>query len=722
MHSLVEIFPHPSVVQSLSRYFVNLGNNGVWVYYAIQALIFYLLLFLTLRVSASSSIDFSSNSQLKKNLSSNFVFIFGIFALIILARIPTALLGAQNADEAQWIAIAKTLVIDPRFWVSTDGGSGGPITPFTLLLLKTIGLSIDHGSIKLMSGFLMAVSISCLFLFLYHLTGKVISRLVILPLVVAVSIMSYYDMVAYNSEHAVITLLCLALAFFGRLYAQGPGKNYLNIILLGIFLGLIPFAKLQGAPIAIFVGMCGLYIVVRQKIKNSLWILLVSSIAPACFIILLVWAYGGLEYFWLSYVEQNLIYSSRNSIEHDVFSYRINLLLKLLYSAPELTFFINYSLILSLWMLLLIASINPVSLRPTVEKIFFSTVLVIITAYCIVAPNNLFPHYALLLLVPLVVLTGLLLDIAVSASISKLKRFENILRNSVFRVFLSMIFLFSSSFYYFQIHFTLRPSFIDNGNTYYSGYAEHGDLVAVLNHYYVQGERMAIWGWTNSLYESTNFFMGTRFTTAYNQIQNGALRDYFIKIYLEDLNKNKPMIFVETVAPNFFAYTDRSKSGFENYPEVKKYIEENYEFDMEVIGARIYFRKNIGSKKKLWTEKSIIKKSNSICEYAGNLDGIDRSGPMVRFNGWAATADDIHKQLIKVVLFNKTDSLYINCYSTSRKDVVSTLNRPNWIECGYVGLIPINSVPKGDYQLGIYVENEDKICFTNLNRSFNIDL
>ena len=157
------------------------------------------------------------------------------------------------------------------------------------------------------------------------------------------------------------------------------------------------------------------------------------------------------------------------------------------------------------------------------------------------------------------------------------------------KLFIVFLFLLTTAFYHFQSQFSYHPDLAPRVATHY-GYASQPELVAGLNQHFFEGAKMVAWGWGTELYVETNFLMGTRYGNTAGVIEPGPVQSFYTERFLKDMEKNRPVLFVDVVAPNFFRYTDRSLHGFENFPLVKKYVEENYTLDSEIKDVRIFKR------------------------------------------------------------------------------------------------------------------------------------
>jgi hypothetical protein len=721
--NLPEIFPPTNAVQWISRYFVDIGVEGRWIYYSAEASLFYFIIFLVVfsfvknQQTAIEPYN-SERSLLSKLLLSDWLFILFVVSFILLCRIPLAILGIQNPDEPLWIASAKTFYHDPRPWVSADTGTGGPIVPMLLISLKWFGLPIDHGSLKFMSGGIMALSASAVYFGFVKMMSRPLSRLVILPLVVAVSVMVNNDMIAYNSEHSVILLLAFSFLFLARVNVVGTGKFQVNTILLGILLGLVPFAKLQGAPIAFFFGLTACLIVYKKGSMKPLFTLMASALFPSILFLPLIFFYGGFGEFWFSYVQNNLIYAAQTSTEGDGIARSMNLFFGMLSVPKELHFFFYYSLTVIVFGFTLLLSFMNRMKREQIAKLLFVVGMLLITIYCIVAPGRGFIHYILLLFIPITIASAIIIHIAVQV----IQDFQKDLTyNSDFFSFsFAVVFLLISCFYYFQSNFTYTPDYLNKANERYVGFSLHHAVVGVLNRYYDTNERMAIWGWGPELFESTDFLMGTRDCASSFQIEEGPNQQRLLKRYIDDLKKNKPKLFVEAMGTNFFGFQDRTKSVFENFPNLNDYIKSNYTFVGDIGGARIFVQNGKLQKKKAWISNDKFQPTTQ--EFHSSVDEYEVNGTFLQIKGWTVLGDNTDKQKVKLALISKADTILVETYQLANKSVVDFApQNKGYLMCGFLSFLPLPEIPPGDFELGLLVQNENQVGFKWLGKTINRD-
>lgn len=82
---------------------------------------------------------------------------------------------------------------------------------------------------------------------------------------------------------------------------------------------------------------------------------------------------------------------------------------------------------------------------------------------------------------------------------------------------------------------------------------------------------------------------GAREPFAYLQITESPSKNYFIGKFCEDVETNKPEIFVDAIEKNSFFCEEYQK--YEYCPLVRKIINEHYEFKDSTGGVRIFVLK-----------------------------------------------------------------------------------------------------------------------------------
>lgn len=103
--------------------------------------------------------------------------------------------------------------------------------------------------------------------------------------------------------------------------------------------------------------------------------------------------------------------------------------------------------------------------------------------------------------------------------------------------------------------------------------------------------RLCIWGYNPDYHTETKYLQSTRLniSTAQFNPRNRTLEQFFRETYLEDLQKNSPLVFVDATAPDQFpSMNNPEKYRHEVIPALKDFIADNYDMLQEVNGVRIF--------------------------------------------------------------------------------------------------------------------------------------
>src|SRR6478735_832205 len=97
---ILDIWPPPNTVQQVSKYFINLGEEGQWRYFTSQACFFYLLLILTIFSCTLPKPQLGDKNLFRRIFVSEWTFIVVLIVFLLLFRIPLIIYGVQNVDES----------------------------------------------------------------------------------------------------------------------------------------------------------------------------------------------------------------------------------------------------------------------------------------------------------------------------------------------------------------------------------------------------------------------------------------------------------------------------------------------------------------------------------------------------------------------------------------------------------------------------------------------
>jgi hypothetical protein len=546
----------------------------------------------------------SPHESKNKKLLSNFLFVLVLSFFILIARWPALLSPMMNVDEGWFIAAAMKLVKDPIFWRSADGGSTGPLNVYLLSLPALFGIRIEYASARVIALILAIIFNVCLYYSMCCLYRKRIARLALLPVATTTALTTIYDYAHYNSEILSVALLSTSWLMLCSYYRIKSVSSSRLIFLLGLSLGVIPYTKMQGVPVAFAISIIFLHILWRKSENlrvffKELYCFGFGSIFSSLFIIFYLRFFSLNEAFWNSYIKTNLLfYSSGGPV----------------YPGPRLKLAQFISMIESSELavvLLSIAGIICISGIPfllgsqkflnshnenkalgyndpdTFMFVYYSFIFMLSSVYIVVKPGNPFTHYLLFLFVPSGFVIGVFLG--------ELERISGMIpdfsKNKIKIPVLAIVITFIISNSFLQAALSLK-----SGNPYISQrkvFSENyiSPLTKTILRYASPGEYMAVWGWSPEVYIESGLIQATRDGVPFWQITPNPLNKYFLDRYLDDISKSNPSLFVDTVTTGRFHFTDRKAHGHEAFPIINQFVENNYILNCEIDGVRIYFHK-----------------------------------------------------------------------------------------------------------------------------------
>jgi hypothetical protein len=116
--------------------------------------------------------------------------------------------------------------------------------------------------------------------------------------------------------------------------------------------------------------------------------------------------------------------------------------------------------------------------------------------------------------------------------------------------------------------------------------------VSVIAAYAKPGETMSVWGWEPHLYPYTGLIPATHETNTPFMINDAGQAAFLRARFLRDMRENIPVVFVDAVGPNRFAFTHRETEGHEISRELTSFVEQHYDLAKDVNGFRIYVLKS----------------------------------------------------------------------------------------------------------------------------------
>ncbi len=502
------------------------------------------------------------------------VFAMGVYATLAAFRWPAWFYPSDlNPDESQTIAGAITLLSNPIYWKSVDGTTHGPVCEFALVVAGWLGAPLNYVTARVMGTMLQATSVLASWGALRFVVGDRIARIACLPALLFWCCVTWDDYVHYSSEVPAIFLLSVGawLATWALHAGISLRRACLLAGLAGSFLGFIPFAKLQVAPLGLGVGLLACTIIVRRHAgehrRYLLAALLGGATLPTAAVALYLTIYGLWAHFIPSYVVSAFAYVAVRQhapivMPGQFFNFSA--------TEPAFAWFFWGSLCYALFHAQVVAAV------PRARALCWA--LLGIAFYCVFKPGREAAHYLQLLVWPLTLLTGTTLAAAwARKDDGRGARFALVplLWLGLFAI-LPQVYHRIVSWHRFVGHLA-------------GHLAQPPPPAAIfLNEQSGPGDTIAMWGWETNLLVATGRPHGTREAHTANLLIDWPLRHYFINRYLRDMERNQPAWFVDAVGPGAFMFDDRNRSGHETVPELRDLIDANYKLVARFENKRVY--------------------------------------------------------------------------------------------------------------------------------------
>jgi hypothetical protein len=524
----------------------------------------------------------------------------GAMALMLLCfRWPFFFFPHQlNPDESSRISQALTLKDDLIFWRSISAGTSGPLNVFPHLFLGLFDPPRYYGVDRFLA---LSVAFGSLVIFyatLRRQAGPGFARVGTMAPATFLALTTNGDFLHFSSEH--IPMLLLAAAWYFTLRLAEPGKAPGAVAwLAGCALGAAPFAKLQASVIALTIAVAGgVFIFLRSESWGRRWKLcgfltLGGLTVPA--VILATTALGGVfENFWQSYILMNIGYASSSA----PFGEFLASLPTLSFSMREFVAFFEGMTIAGLaglgWITFVVGWRNLG--RSGIAVLAASTAVMVTALFSSLAPCRPFPHYFLLSVLPLA-------GWACACCAARPVREDG--ARAPLEPTAGILVLWMAVGITVQLaDFVLSRAMIEvRGHVRECINAPRSDVADTILRYGSKGEALAIWGWMHEYHVETGMKRATSdliLEYLWNSKLEGKqvasylefIPDFFEKLYIDDLRRSNPPVFVDAVAPGAFIFADSRTFGYETFPALREFVDENYSFAHEIRGTRIFVRKD----------------------------------------------------------------------------------------------------------------------------------
>lgn len=501
-----------------------------------------------------------------------------LFLFLHAWRWPFLFAAAEfNPDESQLAAGALTLARDPVFWRAVDGGSSGPLNYYFLMPWRWFGVPLDYFTVRLTGLLLVWGTLFTCLRTLATTFGRPAAWLGVLPAATFFATVTHPDFIHYSAEH--LPLLFTAVSC-GLLAGRTPPDRK-RLWMACILAGALPWTKLQTAPIGLaLLGWAGWQVLrepgvaVRLRWRQAAGVLLAAAL-PTLLLTALFTTTGQTEAVLRRYFLQNLLYVGNGSVTGKA----LGIMIRDALLDGRFPLFIGTALT---GLLAMIFYVIRHRMRPSDLLVAGSGVTLAALA-AVIAPRREFLHYVLLLPVPLTLCYGA----AVGACWHHLATVRSRLVLAVLGLAAGLLPLITRG---------LQPAPGIFGNFADNWRHPHSSTAVVLRAL-VGGsdETLGVWGWASHLYVETGLPQATRDGTSLWSIEPNAQQAYHRSVYLADLRRQAPAVFVDAVGQGAFTFEDRIRQAHENFPELADYIRQNYTLIVDLRDARIYARNGLAA-------------------------------------------------------------------------------------------------------------------------------
>ena len=486
-----------------------------------------------------------------------------------------------NHDEAQIVAGALTLDRFPLPWKHLDPTTHGPLCEYFLIFASWLGAPFNYVTARIMAALLQGGSLLAVWASLRLLAGETAGRVAVLPGLVFWCLTPWDDFLHYSSELPGIFLMAWGGFFLTRLLLPTDSSRSptATSLLAGLCLGLVPYAKLQSMPQAGLMGLIGLVLLwrntdLRPHRGRLIATLVFGALLPTLLHGLYLTVFGLWQQFWLTYVVSALDYLANSDTALADMPARF-----LHFSATSASFAWFLWGNLGFALLYLRSAGRPLELR---IGLAVGWALLATAWFTVLRPGRETVHYLHLLVIPLTTLTGLTLAQPLQDRINHEWRERWQALGLCFLLGLLPQFLNQAVSYH---------RFVGHARTHWE--AAPSAPAAHLLARAAPGDTLAMWGWTPHLHVETQLPHGTREAHSASQIIQWPLTPFYVDRYLGDLERRRPVWFVDAVGPGAFVFENRAQHAHESVPALRAWIAENYDFEAEIGFMRLYRLKGV---------------------------------------------------------------------------------------------------------------------------------
>jgi hypothetical protein len=465
-----------------------------------------------------------------------------------------------NPDEVQ--AAANTLrILNYGFnWDSLDGTTVGPLNSIILMWPKIIGLDVTLSFVRLTAFFILSLIFIVVYLSIQIFLDRWAAVFCSAPLVFFYAYTKSPEFLHYSSELLPVLILCIANFFIISILHNPQKLLPINIFFIGVLLGSAPFAKLQATPIAFFIGIFALLLIVYHTTtrKENIFSLLVGSlIVPAIFFVPLIIS-GNLSHFWYSYIVWAGVYVKESTsilgihgmiASDDTLRVVIYFLFSLLIFCSLSHRLVDYRRVFSG--------------RKYGVGSLYSFIILMVALWAISKPGNPFPHYLMFFPPFFIIFLAYSLRFYLHSFVQRI-------------VFLVAYVVFSFASFYSLAYDAGEFNFNRKSHATVLKKNFQIELPNILAWLPSTNDSLLVWGWMPQWYLLSSRVPATRESHTFSQIVPSKLSNYFRSRFLLDFDRSNPDFVIDAVKGASFGFNDPSKYSPYIFPEFRDILKSRY--------------------------------------------------------------------------------------------------------------------------------------------------
>lgn len=504
------------------------------------------------------------------------IFLTAIFFISGFMRAPVFLYDLPlNPDETQMLAQGLTLTIDPLLYRSVDPTTSGPINSYLLYLLSIMGFKLSFHLAHVLSWGLTMFALVFYYKALRYFRFGIVAQLALIPAVAFVSFIQEINYVHYYSESVAILLLSLNVYFIAR-WTHQKTFSYAELITSGAALALVVLCKIQALPLAFVLGVWSLvllFLFQRQKLFLNAGVLVLTIVSVWGGWLLYLWHNGVLEDFFFYYIKANAQLKIRFSDN----SYRSPFYL-----------LIRFPLIFAIlgkgikYLVVPLVILAGAFLFKNRAKLAFLKILkidsyfwFILLGYSVaviatlIRTGSFYAHHFTYFMLPFCLFTGLFLS-----QLTHVWRWAILSTQLIFAVI--------------SVEHLVTNSSINLYETARSKQQKMSPVARAILKYANPGEYLVVWGWECAYYVETQMPQGVNENHSVRSAMAHPFQATYYRRYVSDIKRTRPKVFVDAITAQTLWMNDPAKYGHQNYPELARYIAQNYELKEVIEGVKIY--------------------------------------------------------------------------------------------------------------------------------------